>query len=520
MRRSNCLIAIILFCSLVAFSQEKPNVLLIVLDDLNNYVGAMQGHPQVKTPNMDKLIENGVLFNNAHCNVPVCSPSRASFMNGISPITSGFWSFGDWTKNELLMNSKSLPEYFKDNGYKTYQTGKVFHKSKPGVWTEMGIAPDYGPLAFNGKKRVAHPSNPKAMGKLGALDATFVPLSDVPNVPAAKDAPGYKGWRKAHWSTKEPFHYKGPNDRDLLTDEKSANWAVTKLQQLENQNSSDPFFMSVGIIRPHTPLVVPKKYFDMYPLSEVEIPVIKENDKSDTKLAENNDKESRGRLAFKALTEGYSSKDLALQTYTQAYLASITFADEMVGKVLDALHNSQFKNNTIVVLLSDHGYNLGEKDYLFKYALWEQSTHVPLVISHPRYLENFGKKVDYPVSLIDVYPTLKDFCNLQGTTKLNMKGADLDGYSLVPFLEDPSTKNWEGPDVAITVISSYKSKHPKDQHLSVRSKDYRYIRYYNGAEELYNHTNDPHEWYNLAYNEEFESIRNDLNGKLLELLKN
>ena len=125
---------------------------MIVLDDLNNYVGVLNGHPQAKTPNIDQLANEGVLFENAHSNVAICSPSRASFMNGILPTTSGYWGFGNWLKNEALLNSKSIPEYFKDNGYKTYQTGKVFHISKKGAWDEMGIIAEYGPLAYDGKK--------------------------------------------------------------------------------------------------------------------------------------------------------------------------------------------------------------------------------------------------------------------------------------------------------------------------------------------------------------------------------
>lgn len=503
-----------------SFSQEKPNVLMIILDDLNNYVGVMKGHPQVKTPNIDRLANSGILFNNAHSNVPVCAPSRASFMTGISPITSGFWGFGDWTENTILMNSKSIPEYFKENGYKTYQTGKVFHKSKRGAWSQMGIPADYGPMAYNGKKAVQHPSNPKEMGVLGALDATFTPLSNVPNVAQTKDAPGYKGWYSAHWKNNKPFNYNSETNRDLLTDEQSAVWAVNKIEELNQKDNKTPFLLSVGFIRPHTPLVVPQKYFDMYPIEDVQIPIIKENDIADTKLEENSQKESRGHLAFRTLTNGYSSKDLALRTYTQAYLASITFADEMVGKVLDALEKSSFKNNTMVLLFSDHGYNLGEKDYLFKYALWEESTHIPLIITHTKFKSNFGKTVNAPVSLVDIYPTIKDFCKLKGSTLISNQGKALDGHSLVPFLENPETETWEGPDVALTIISSWKSKRPKDQHLSVRSKDYRYILYANGSEELYDHTTDTHEWDNLANNKAYNSIKKQLKDKLFKQLNN
>ncbi|MDG1731256.1 MAG: sulfatase [Algibacter sp.] len=493
---------------------------MIVLDDLNDYVGVMGGHPQAKTPHIDKLAKEGVLFTNAHSNVPVCSPSRASFMTGILPSTSGNWGFGDWQKNEISMNSKSLPEHFRENGYSTYQTGKVFHRSKKGVWDEMGAVADYGPMAYNGKKAVQHPLCPTEMGVLGALDATFTSLKNVPNIPKTADAPGYNGWYNTNWKINAPFKYITDDNRDLMTDEKSVAWYKNKLADLENDNTSKPFFMAVGFIRPHTPLVVPQKYFDMFPLDSVKIPVLLENDKEDTKLDENTTNETRGRTAFRTLTtsSSYASKEKALQVYVQAYLASIAFADDMVGETLKALEVSSFKDNTMVMLFGDHGYNLGEKDYLFKYSLWEESTHVPLIIKHSNYSKNAGMTVDHPVSLVDVFPTLKDLCNLQGPTLINEKGAKLDGFSLKPFLENPEAKSWSGPDVALTIISSWKSKEPEDQHVSVRSKDFRYTLYANGSEELYNHKNDAYEWHNVADDKKHKKIKKDLKNQLLQQL--
>jgi len=513
-------ICLMFLSSIQCFSQEKSNVLMIVLDDLNNYVGVMGGHPQAKTPNIDKLAGEGVLFTNTHSNVPICMPSRASFMNGILPSTSGTWGFKNWLKNETLINSKSLPEYVRENGYKAYQTGKVFHNTKKGVWNEMGVTADYGPMAYDGEKAALHPSCPVAMGELGPLDATFASLSDVPNVPTSENTPGYKGWFNTHRKTNSPFHYENDDDRDKMTDEKSAEWFIHKINQLEHEEDNDPFFISVGFIRPHTPLVVPQKYFDMFPLETVQIPTLKENDREDTKLGENTNKELRGRTAYRTLTTSYSSTEVALQKYVQAYLASVAFADEMVGQVLNALENSSFKENTMVILFSDHGYNLGQKDYLFKYSLWEESTHVPLIIRHPNYSQNAGKVVDHPVSLVDIYPTIQDLCNLEGSTVLNNKGAQLDGYSLKPFLENPRTSNWEGPEVAVSIISSWKSKNAAEQHLSVRSKDFRYIHYANGSEELYDHRTDNYEWHNIADDKKYNIIKEKLKTALFNSIQN
>lgn len=503
-----------------SLAQNKPNVLMIVLDDLNDYIGVLGGHPQSHTPNIDKLAKQGVLFSNAHASVPVCSPSRASFMNGVSPITSGYWGFGNWMDNEILMNTKSIPEYVRENGYVAFQTGKVFHSSKPKVWTEMGAVPDYGPLAYNGKNTTIHPSNPKAMAILGPLDATFTSLADVPNIPASKDTPGYNGWYNIHWKNKGPFHYRSETDRDSLTDEKSAQYAINKIKQLESQKQKTPFFMAVGFIRPHTPLVVPQKYYDMFPLESVQIPLYSEDDISDTKLAENSSKEPRGRVAYRTLTTSYTSKEKALQLYIRSYLASVAFADAMVGKTLKALEESSFNKNTIVVLFGDHGYNMGEKQYLFKYCLWEKTTRTPLIIKIPNNHENAGKEVKHAVSLLDIYPTLKDLCNLKGKTTLNKKGADLDGFSLKPFLENPHTEKWKGPKSALTIISSWKSKKPENQHITIKTKRYRYIHYANGSDELYDHKTDPNEWNNLVSLPKHAELRKRLKTDLFNHISN
>ena len=512
--KSNYLVLPILLICLSLFSQEKTNVVMIVLDDLNDYVGVMGGHPQAKTPHIDALANSGVLFDNAHSNVPVCSPSRASFMTGILPINSKNWGFGSWLMNETQMNSRSIPEYFKDNGYKTYKTGKVFHADKKGVWDVLGIVADYGPMPYNGKKSALHPNCPVAMGDLGPLDATFVSLKDIPVIEASDTAPGYTGWYNTHWDNKGPFHYKNDTDRDLMTDEKSVAWFEDQLNKIEASENDEPFLMALGIIRPHTPLVVPQAYFDMFPIDAVQIPTILEDDKTDTFLGIGSKKEPRGRKAFRTLTESYSSKELALRTYTQAYLASVAFADAMVGRTMAALNKSRFKDNTMVILFSDHGYNMGEKDYLFKYCLWEESTKVPLIIKHPTYKKNAGKRVHHPVSLVDIYPTLNDLCGLQGPTIINEKGAAIDGHRLKPFLDNPNTKDWSGPSVALTVISSWKSQNPKRQHFSVRSENFRYILYENGSEELYDHRTDDNEWTNLASNSKYKKVKQQLRASL------
>ena len=228
---------------------------------------------------------------------------------------------------------------------------------------------------------------------------------------------------------------------------------------------------------------------------------------------------SRGRKAYVGLVEGYESKELALKKYIQAYLASVAFADDRVGELLEALENSKFANNTIVILFSDHGYNLGEKKYLWKYNLWEETTRVPLIIKAPKYNANAGKKVTHPVSLLDIYPTILSLTG-NNVSSLKLNGIQqLDGFSLEPFLKNPKTKLWDGPDAALTVIASWRSQLPERQHLSVRGKRYRYIKYANGNEELYDHKKDPHERYNLASSIEHNNVKQKLSSILNKQLK-
>ena len=241
------------------------------------------------------------------------------------------------------ISGKYWPEYFMENGYHTAKSGKVFHSSKKGAWHDEGVKTDYGPIAFDGLKAAQHPSCPESMFQLGALDATFTSLDDIPKVKANDQAPGYNGWYLT--KLKKGFKYINDNDRDLMSDEASVEWFKSKIQKLETSEHRDPFFISLGFHRPHTPLVVPQKYFDLFPLKTVKIPKINFNDTEDTKLGENSIKESRGRKAYRWLTESYSSVELALKKYTQAYLASVAFADDMVGKALETLEKSSFKEN-------------------------------------------------------------------------------------------------------------------------------------------------------------------------------
>ena len=511
MKPYKSLIALLFLINNLLYASDRQNVLMIVLDDLNDYIGVMDGHPQAKTPHLDQLAKEGVLFENAHSNASVCAPSRSSFMTGILPSTSRNYGFDKWYQNPVLKNCKTIAQLTRENGYRAYRSGKVLHHKSPKEWTGVGENGYQGPVAYNGIKPVGHPSVPEEFINIGLLDGSFAPLSDVPSVPASGDAPGYTGW----WDSQKgkPFKYNSPTDRDLMSDEKSAKWLKKTLTALEDNKEDDsPFFIAVGIVKPHTPHIVPKKFYDMYPLESLKIPVIKEGDNEDCKYDEV--LEGKGRTHFAALTEAYTPIEEGIRAYLQGYLASVSFADHIIGQVMRALDESKFKDNTTVILFSDHGYNMGEKDYLFKNSLWEESTHVPFIIRHPDYMHQAGKSVEHPISLIDVYPTIVDLCDFKGDNKKNENGADLDGYSLKPFLDNPETNKWEGPKTALTVIANRGEKNPAMQNYSLRSRDYRYIRYANGSEELYDHTIDSYEWTNVENDEAYAKIKTKLSKAL------
>ena len=509
------------FCNVqMVFSQQKkqPNVLLIMLDDLNDYIGFLGGHPQAKTPHMDALAKEGTVFTNAHTNAPICAPSRSSMLTGIYPhISQNFW-FNEWTKNPVLKNCKSLAQFMGDNGYSTYATGKLMHYRVNSDWNEYGIENDFGPYAFNGKKVVQHPLMPKAYSE-DKNDGLFMSLAEVPNVKATNDAPGFNGWYDA--KNRKPFRYVNDDDRDLMNDELSAEWAVDKLKSLESSEVDKPFFLAVGFVKPHTPLVAPQKYFDMYPLETLNLPVIKKNDKDDTYYHTTFAWAAPWTKHFQELEASYDNIDYGLRKYLQAHLACVSFAEDQVGRVMDALRKSRFNENTIVVFVSDHGYNHGEKDFLYKNNLWEESTRVPMIIRDLSIEKSKGQRVNHPVSLIDVYPTIADFANIKASNTKNDSGKPLSGFSLKPFLENPSTKNWKGPEVALTVVrGNTKSNEVNEQSYSVRSKDFRYILYVNGKEELYDHINDEFEWKNVAEDKKYLKTKQELKSQLKKLLEN
>jgi len=417
--------------------------------------------------------------------------------------------------------------HFKKNGYNVYGTGKLHHYKgdHQKVWanddgtSNFGIRPDHGPLPWDGVtkgKWLLHPTMHKIENYIYDYDEklwrdrgehSFAPLSEIPNWKPESDKgiPGYRGWMLGG----KPYRYVSDEDRDPMPDELSADWA----SQILRKEHDKPFLLGVGFMRPHTPLYVPKKYFDMYPLEHLQLPPYKEDDLEDCKAFKN--------LIFKY---GFQRHDLYLRLggqemwkrCVQAYLASVTFMDDQLGKVLDALDAGPHAGNTTILFTSDHGFHLGEKNYNFKLSNWEESTRVPFIVVAPG-VSKTASQCAHPVSLIDVYPTLIDLCGLPKNPNAGGNNQPLDGHSIRPFLTDPENGVWDGPQVALTAIYN-QTKQGHVYHYSVRGKRWRYTLYSNDAEELYDHAEDPHEWHNLAGLAKYNQIRLKFRNELLTMI--
>lgn len=472
---------------------QRPNVIFIISDDLNDMIEGYGGHPQVITPNLAKLAATGTSFTHAYCTTAICAPSRASLMTGIHGHNSGSLWFDTWWKNEALANSHTIGSFFRENGYHTAGSGKVSHVPHHKRWDEWHKDPNYGPHVWNGKERVGNPHIPEPFSTLGKNNGGFGPTSLVP-FPDDED----KGWVASPGNTPPLWRYVNEDDRDPTPDEANAQWAADFLDAYPSRDIDKPFFLAVGLIRPHSPTHAPDRFFDMYPLEDVELLPNKPNDMDDTGYPAVFPLDKRGyHIAYQYLIQSYDTAREGLQRFVQSYLACVTAMDENVGQVLDALERSPYRDNTIVVFTSDHGMHLGEKDHIFKLTLWEESLRVPLIIHAPG-ITPAGSEASAPVSLIDLFPTLIDLCNLEGDTRMSDKGLPLDGHSFAPLLKDPANGSWDGPDAALSFLYSGSWGKDNQHNWSLRTEDFRYIRYRDGGEELYDHSVDPQEWTNLA----------------------
>jgi arylsulfatase A-like enzyme len=441
--------------SATANAAQKPNVLFISVDDLNDWVGCLGGHPQAKTPNIDALARRGVLMTRAYCAAPACNASRVALLSGLSPHVSGVYeNYQEWRK--IQPKAVTLPQYFTTHGYFAAGAGKIFHNPHPDPQSWQAYFPS----------KTKH----------------FPPYKKPP-----QEQRGKLPWWKGRYDS---FDW-GPLDVKIeeTGDCQSVDWIIGQMREKRDR----PFFLACGIYRPHVPWFVPREFFEMFPLEKIQLPAEKQDDLDDVPTAARN---GRGRGPNRYYDE--IKKHGQAKHAVQGYLASIAYADALVGRLITALDKSDKANNTIVVLWSDHGWHLGEKQRWRKFTLWEESTRVPLIFVVPQGLSQKLPRGTAPancartVGLIDIYPTLIDLCGLKTRD-------DLSGRSLLPLLKNPEA-DWPHP--ALTTF--WRGNH------SVRDERWRYTRYEDGVEELYDHTADPNEWKNLASELAFVSVKKRL----------
>jgi arylsulfatase A-like enzyme len=414
----------------------KPNFLLIAIDDLNDYVGVLDGHPNARTPRIDQLAEEGVLFTNAHCNSPVCNPSRTSLWTGLRPTTTGITSnrHGWFREQPDFRDVVSLPQALFHAGYATNGFGKLFHVGLPRhstvEWQRANIF-EYGPR-----------QKPKLNYQQG--DA----ITDW-GVPA------------------------GDSEQAASFDPVIANRVIDFLSDTHRQ----PFCLGCGFYRPHTPLYASQRWYDSHPLNGIVLPETLPNDNDDLVYFGVRERRPQDVEAPGLFTQEWAESKDHWRSVLQAYLACTSAMDYQLGRLLDALEESRYRQNTYVILFSDHGWHLGEKRHWGKAALWEQTTRIPLIIAGPKLPR--GRRCDRPVDLLCIYPTIMELADVAPPP-------ELEGHSLRPLLEDP-TAEW--PHAVLTTFVD---------HHALRTQRWRYIRYATGEEELYDHSNDADEFENLA----------------------
>ncbi|MDY3555165.1 sulfatase-like hydrolase/transferase [Gemmata sp. JC717] len=418
-----------------AKKSKQPNVLFIAVDDLNHWVGHLGRNKQTKTPNIDRLAKMGVTFTHAYCAAPVCNPSRAALMSGLRPGSTGVYDNGqNW--RPVIGKELTLTTQFLNAGYNVYGTGKIYHANvhRDGEWTDYFVG--------GKEKTTPHPDSKDD----GVGGIKFRPLTDDSKLP----------------------------------DESIVDYGIKQLQSKHEK----PFFLAVGLHKPHMPWNVPKKYYDLFPLDQIELPPTQKDDLKDVPA---------GGLKMAKADGDHATmvKSGRWKEAVQGYLATIAYCDAQIGRLLDAYDKSPAKEETIIVFWGDHGWHLGEKEHWRKFALWEEATRMPYIWVAPG-VTTPGGVCDRTVDLMSVYPTLCGLCAVA-------KPKHVEGEDLLPLLRDPRAK-WERPAVTTFHLNNH----------AVRTDRWRYIRYADGGEELYDHTKDPYEWTNVARDAKFADVKQEL----------
>lgn len=432
---------------------KPPNVLFIVADDLNCDLGCY-GHKSVKSPNIDRLAASGVRFDRAYVQYTVCNPSRTSFLTGLRPTTTGVMDNATHFR-KTLPDAVTLPELFRKNGYDAIGLGKVFHR---------------GPSPDDTKKEMDDPKS---------FDRVFY---------GKTTAAGNKGEGRNLTGGALPWC------RWLAADGTDADHADGQLAdeavKILGAKRDKPLFLAVGFYRPHDPFQAPKKYFDLYDPGKLDLPKSPAGYKLPYPLC-------HGGGAMTAAFDAFTDKER--REFLHAYFAGVSFMDAQVGRVLDALNKNKLADDTVVVFVGDHGYELGARNWWNKDTLFERSCRTPLVVRVPAAKGN-GTPTPAIAEFVDIYPTLAGVCGLKDVPKR------LDGASFRPLLDDPAAKH---KAAALTVI-----KRGPVMGRSVRTDKYRYTEWGGGkaGAELYDHAADPGEFVNLADKKELAELRGELSA--------
>lgn len=418
---------------------DRPDVLFIAIDDLNDWIRLLDKDAPIRTPNLERLADRGVLFTQAYTASPACNPSRVAVLTGLRPSTTGVYgNRTDWRR--ALPDVATLPQHFREHGYRVEGAGKIFHHHHGG--------------AFHDK---------------ASFDA-FQLMPDPPDAPMPKKKLNRLPW---YGSPNTDWGAWPRSDKEHV-DVRTVDYCIERL----TANRDRPLLLACGIFRPHMPFFAPEKWFEGYPAKNVILPELKDGDTAD--IPSGGQRLLKQKAWFwRGMTKAEQETPGAWRNAVRAYQACASFADAQVGRLLDALDSSGRSDRTVIVLWSDHGYHLGEKTHWEKFALWEKATHVPFIVVAAGVAAT-GRECAHPVDLTAIYPTLIELCGLSPKP-------ELDGVSLVPLLKNPNAR-WERP-----AVMTYQ----RDNH-AIRSRRWRYIRYADGSEELYDHSNDPNEWSNLA----------------------
>ncbi len=437
----------LLFMSSAAESAEiqaRPNVVFIAIDDQNDWIGPLGGHPLAKTPHLDRLAARGTTFLNAHCQAPLCNPSRTSLMLSLRPTTTGNYGLAPWFRTlDKWQNRITLPQHFKAHGYRTLTVGKIYHGGVGGPEQRAKEFDQWGSAGGIGVKPDKKLTPPTPMGNHPLMDWGVFPHRD---------------------------EEKG--------DYQVASFAV---DQIMSASKDQPFFLAAGFFLPHVPCYVTQPWFDLYPDDDSVLPLIRDDDRTDTPRFSWYLHWHLPEPRLKWVRDNHQWRNLV-----RSYLASTSFVDAQIGRILAALEEASLAENTIVVVWGDHGWHLGEKGITGKNTLWDDATRVPLIFAGPGVSR--GGRCSQPAELLDIYPTLSELCGLKARD-------DLEGISLVPQLE-----NVDAPRERPAITSHNQGNH------GIRSERWRYIQYADGSEELYDHQTDPHEWTNLAAKPEHAAV--------------